>query len=468
MLAATQEQADHAKSLIRITYEVDPSDTSFDEAKAHPRVPDSILGQPATLTIGDAEAALAAAPYRVDLDYSTQRCNHNAIEPHAVTVAWEGERLVIHDTTQAVAHAAWTMAQVFGIEEDQVHVTSPYVGGGFGGKTFWQHHVLAAAAAKLTGRPGAARAVARGRLPHRRRPREHRAARRDRRSGRWRFRCDRPHRRLGDVPSRRSARAVHARDQVAVRGRQLQAGDRGGGHGHARQHLHARARRGGRHLRARMRGGRAGRAAAHGSDRAAHPQRTRQGPDRRHALLVAPFGGGIARRGRAVRLEQTACAARHPARGRVADRHGRRVGHLPLPAHARWCGADHDHPQRPCRDLDRRARDGHGHRHRADAGRRRTARLGDGSGELRLRRLDAAGRRPRRRVAADRLDRRLGGGGAAQAVRRAAEARRQRLAARGPEGRRGRRDRRVAWASSTTRHATKATPRSSPARSATR
>jgi xanthine dehydrogenase YagR molybdenum-binding subunit len=48
---------------------------------------------------------------------------------------------------------AWTFAQVFGIEEDQVHVTSPFVGGGFGGKTVWSHHLLAAAAAKLTGRP---------------------------------------------------------------------------------------------------------------------------------------------------------------------------------------------------------------------------------------------------------------------------------------------------------------------------
>jgi xanthine dehydrogenase YagR molybdenum-binding subunit len=45
------------------------------------------------------------------------------------------------------------LAQVFGIDEDHVHVTSLYVGGGFGGKTLWSHHVLAAAASKLAGRP---------------------------------------------------------------------------------------------------------------------------------------------------------------------------------------------------------------------------------------------------------------------------------------------------------------------------
>ena len=34
-----------------------------------------------------------------------------------------------------------------------MHVSSPFVGGGFGGKSLWQHQILAAAAAKLAGRP---------------------------------------------------------------------------------------------------------------------------------------------------------------------------------------------------------------------------------------------------------------------------------------------------------------------------
>jgi xanthine dehydrogenase YagR molybdenum-binding subunit len=52
-----------------------------------------------------------------------------------------------------VAHEAWTIAQVFGLEEKQVRLTSPFVGGGFGSKLLWQHQILAAAAAKLVGRP---------------------------------------------------------------------------------------------------------------------------------------------------------------------------------------------------------------------------------------------------------------------------------------------------------------------------
>jgi xanthine dehydrogenase YagR molybdenum-binding subunit len=152
VLAETQEQADHAASLIEVAYESSTPRT-FEEAKAHPRTPDSLVGQPVEVLVGDAEAALADAALSIDLTYLTPRHNHNAIEPHAVTLAWDGEDLIVHDASQGVKLHAWTLAQVFGIDEDQVHLTSPYVGGGFGGKTLWSHHLLGAAASKLAGRP---------------------------------------------------------------------------------------------------------------------------------------------------------------------------------------------------------------------------------------------------------------------------------------------------------------------------
>ncbi|HZZ09139.1 MAG TPA: xanthine dehydrogenase family protein molybdopterin-binding subunit [Paraburkholderia sp.] len=154
VLADTQEQADHAQSLIEITYEADSDGvTSLAAAKAKGSEPGVFQGQPLKLEIKDAEAMLAAAPHKIDVRYTTPRHNHNPIELHAATLAWQGDTLRIHDTVQAVAHEAWTIAQVFGIDEKNVHVTSPYVGGGFGSKTVWQHQLLAAAAAKLAQRP---------------------------------------------------------------------------------------------------------------------------------------------------------------------------------------------------------------------------------------------------------------------------------------------------------------------------
>ncbi|WP_174293429.1 xanthine dehydrogenase family protein molybdopterin-binding subunit [Sphingomonas bacterium] len=153
VLAETQEQADHAASLIVTTYVAEPSTTGFAKAKAEGVKPGIFNGEPLVNEKGDAEAAFAAAPHRVDHAYSTPRHNHNAIELHAATILWEGDELVVHDASQLVSMEAATLAGVFGLKAEQVRVISPYVGGGFGGKCLWDHQILGAAAAKLAGRP---------------------------------------------------------------------------------------------------------------------------------------------------------------------------------------------------------------------------------------------------------------------------------------------------------------------------
>ena len=153
VVAETQEQADHAASLIEIDYAVDVAKTRFEDAKASARVPASILIEKNHVTVGDAKSELSRATHRVDNLYRTPSLNHNAIELHGVTVAWEGESLLVHDATQVIAPTAKALAKLFGLKKEQVRVLSPFVGGGFGGKGFWDHHVLAVAAAKLVGRP---------------------------------------------------------------------------------------------------------------------------------------------------------------------------------------------------------------------------------------------------------------------------------------------------------------------------
>lgn len=153
VLADTQEQADHAASLVRVRYEAGDAVTTMEAARAAGMEVATFMGDQLQDIIDDAESALAEATHRVDAVYRTPRHNHNAIELHALTVAWDGDMLRVHDATQALANTAFTLAKVFGIEQAQVHVTSPFVGGGFGAKLVWQHHVLAAAAARVAGRP---------------------------------------------------------------------------------------------------------------------------------------------------------------------------------------------------------------------------------------------------------------------------------------------------------------------------
>jgi xanthine dehydrogenase YagR molybdenum-binding subunit len=153
VLAETQEQADHAASLLRFTYDADPSTTTLTGAKADGIEQGLFMGEPLLNDIGDAAGALAAAPHRVDNLYRTPRHNHNPIEPHAATIAWVDGGLIVHDASQMVTQQAQTIADVFDLDTDQVRLTSPYVGGGFGCKGLWDHQILGAAAAKLAGRP---------------------------------------------------------------------------------------------------------------------------------------------------------------------------------------------------------------------------------------------------------------------------------------------------------------------------
>ncbi len=80
VLAETQEQADHAASLVRATYHAEPPVTSMEEGVARGLEPARFNGEPLKLEVGDAETALAAAPHKIDAVYRTPRHNHNPIE----------------------------------------------------------------------------------------------------------------------------------------------------------------------------------------------------------------------------------------------------------------------------------------------------------------------------------------------------------------------------------------------------
>lgn len=153
VLAETQEQADYAATLVKVRFEPELAITAFEDAKVGGTEIGSHMGEELRTVVGDAPARLREAAFKVDALYTTPGHNHNAIELHGVTVAWEGERLRIHDASQSVTHTAWSIAQVFGLDESQVHVTSPFVGGGFGSKLLWEHHIFAAAASRLAKRP---------------------------------------------------------------------------------------------------------------------------------------------------------------------------------------------------------------------------------------------------------------------------------------------------------------------------
>jgi xanthine dehydrogenase YagR molybdenum-binding subunit len=154
VVAKTLDTATEAAGLVKVRYEELPSIVDFadEEKNAQPQKNSAI--QPGGAKKGDAEAALAMAPVSVDLRYTTPPHHHNAIEPHATTAVWDGDRLTVHEGTQNVSAVRSHLALKFNVPIAGVRVISPYVGGGFGGKgVVWPGTILAALAARVVGRP---------------------------------------------------------------------------------------------------------------------------------------------------------------------------------------------------------------------------------------------------------------------------------------------------------------------------
>ena len=98
---------------------------------------------------GDFAAAFAAAPVKVEGEYSTPAQHQNAIELYSTTASWSGGELTIHEPSQFVVELANGAAAMMGIDPSAVHVTNPYMGGAFGGKGFMtQRTALIAGAAR--------------------------------------------------------------------------------------------------------------------------------------------------------------------------------------------------------------------------------------------------------------------------------------------------------------------------------
>ena len=103
---------------------------------------------------GDVAAGLAAADRRIEATYETAAQYHNAMEPHAVVAQWDGAKLLLDTPSQGMSIAQGRIAGLFGIDPADIHIRSPFLGGGFGSKgVVWAPQVLGIMAARLTGRP---------------------------------------------------------------------------------------------------------------------------------------------------------------------------------------------------------------------------------------------------------------------------------------------------------------------------
>lgn len=153
VVAETIEAATEGAALLAPRYAAEPARIGFEGGTAFNPKAVGISSPPAFST-GDVEAGLATAVRRTEVTVETPMQYHNAMEPHAIVAAWDGNRLTVDTPNQALAMARDAFAAWFGVRPEDVMLRSPFLGGGFGSKAILVGpQILAALAARMLGRP---------------------------------------------------------------------------------------------------------------------------------------------------------------------------------------------------------------------------------------------------------------------------------------------------------------------------
>ena len=103
--------------------------------------------------IGDMEKGFADADVIIERTYRSTQAQQCPAEPHVCFTRMDGDRLVIHASTQVPWHVRRQVARLVGMKQHKVHVIKERVGGGFGSKQDILLEEVCAWATCVTGRP---------------------------------------------------------------------------------------------------------------------------------------------------------------------------------------------------------------------------------------------------------------------------------------------------------------------------
>jgi xanthine dehydrogenase YagR molybdenum-binding subunit len=157
VVAESFEQARAAAALVKADYAVQTPQASLRDAKPTAFEPKAMQTPPDS-KLGDFDGAFAAAPVKLDVEYTTPVQIHAQMEPHATIASWEsgpdGERVTLYTANQMLNRGQASLAQVLKLDPKNVRLISHYIGGGFGSKLQPQPEAtLAALASRSLRRP---------------------------------------------------------------------------------------------------------------------------------------------------------------------------------------------------------------------------------------------------------------------------------------------------------------------------
>lgn len=102
---------------------------------------------------GDIETGENIADTVIEQTYLNSYVAHAATETHTALVKTKGDKVTVWASTQTPFRLKDQVAEVLGFPSGNVRIITPFVGGGFGGKSQNSQAVEAARLAKLTGKP---------------------------------------------------------------------------------------------------------------------------------------------------------------------------------------------------------------------------------------------------------------------------------------------------------------------------
>jgi isoquinoline 1-oxidoreductase len=102
---------------------------------------------------GNIEKGRNHAAQKFEARYLNHYVAHTPMEPHTAVAEVKGQKASVWASTQTPFWAQQEVASTLGLAKENVRVITPFVGGGFGGKTRNQQVIEAARLAKLAGKP---------------------------------------------------------------------------------------------------------------------------------------------------------------------------------------------------------------------------------------------------------------------------------------------------------------------------
>lgn len=157
VVADDAETARAALARITVDYQILPHVVDLEEA-IRPNAPrltaDGNVFDAGSYTRGDVKKGFKASGVTVEATYRTSTQMHNALETHGAVASWDGERLTVWESTQAVFGVRDMLKDALKLDAANVRVICDYMGGGFGAKLgTYKYSLYAALFSMRLGRP---------------------------------------------------------------------------------------------------------------------------------------------------------------------------------------------------------------------------------------------------------------------------------------------------------------------------